>query len=123
MIMPSRFEPCGIVQIEAMRYGAIPIVRKVGGLADTVENFNSLTGEGTGFVFRDFDEYSLFGQIVRAEELHNIKPLWSKLVKNAMKADFSWQYSAKEYEKLYERALSFKNKKQQNQKMLEAIMG
>ncbi len=123
VVCPSRFEPCGIVQIEAQRYGSVPIVRKVGGLADTVENFNSLTGDGTGFVFTDFDEFSLFGQIVRAVELYKNKPLWSKLIHNAMKSDFSWQYSAKEYDKLYERAKSFKNKKHHNSKLMEAVLG
>lgn len=110
ILYPSRFEPCGIVQIEAMRYGAIPLVRAVGGLADTVENYDSATGKGTGFVFKDFDGYSLYGQIVRALEIYQNKSAWKKLQKNALKADFSWEYSAKEYEKLYEIALDFKSK-------------
>ena len=123
ILYPSRFEPCGIVQIEAMRYGAIPIVRKVGGLADTVENFNTITGEGTGFVFSDFDEFSLFGQIARAYELHKNKSVWERLQTNAMRADFSWHFSAKEYEKLYDRAHSFKVAKQSNLKFEEGILG
>ncbi len=110
ILHPSRFEPCGIVQIESMRYGAIPIVRKVGGLADTVNNFDSNTGKGTGFVFSTFDEFSLFGQIVRAYELFKNKKLWRKLQKNAMHVDFSWNNSAKEYLKLYDVAKSFKLK-------------
>ncbi|MBD3365726.1 glycosyltransferase [candidate division WWE3 bacterium] len=110
ILYPSRFEPCGIVQIESMRYGAIPVVRKVGGLADTVRNFDTLKQQGTGFVFTNFDQYSLFGQIARAYELYKNKEVWQALQKNAMKADFSWEYSAKEYEKLYERAISFKHK-------------
>ncbi len=110
LLYPSRFEPCGIVQIEAMRYGSIPIVRKVGGLADTVDNFNSVTGEGNGFVFKDFNEYSLYGEIVRAHEIYKNKALWTTLVQNAMKSDFSWDYSAREYERLYERALNLQNK-------------
>lgn len=108
ILYPSRFEPCGIVQLEAMRYGSIPIVRKVGGLADTVENFDPVSGKGTGFVFSDFNGYSLYGQIVRAHELYRQKPIWKKLQKNAMSADFSWGFSAKEYERLYERTLSLK---------------
>jgi starch synthase len=111
ILVPSRFEPCGIVQIEAMRYGSVPIVRKVGGLADTVENFNSVKGTGTGFVFQDFDVFSLFGQIVRAHELFQNKQLWKQLVKNAMRADFSWEFNAREYEKLYEVATKFQSKK------------
>ena len=110
ILYPSRFEPCGIVQIEAMRFGAIPIVRRVGGLADTVKDFDSGTGAGTGFVFNKFNEFSLYGQIVRAIEIYKNKPLWLKLQKNAMRSDFSWEYSAKEYAKLYERALTFKTK-------------
>ena len=108
MLFPSRFEPCGIVQLECMRYGSIPIIRKVGGLADTVENFNSVTGEGTGFVFTEFNEFALFGQLARALEIYNNKTLWKKLQKNTMNADFSWNHSAAEYEKLYIRCLKLK---------------
>jgi len=107
IIYPSRFEPCGIVQIEAMRYGAIPIVRKVGGLADTVEDFDTVKQTGTGFMFNDFDEFSLYGKIIRSIELFKNKPLWRTLQKNAMSADFSWGYSASEYAKLYETTKSF----------------
>lgn len=121
VLYPSRFEPCGVVQIEAMRYGSIPIVRKVGGLADTVENFDSLKGTGNGFVFKDFNEFSLFGQIARAFELYNNKNLWKILQKNAMLTDFSWEHSAKEYERLYERALLFKTKKYPKTKQIETM--
>ncbi len=106
ILYPSRFEPCGIVQLEAMRYGAIPLVRDVGGLSDTVEGFDSGSGEGTGFVFRQFDEFSLFAQVVRAVEIYKNRPLWRRLQKNAMSKDFSWAYSAREYERLYERTIS-----------------
>jgi len=123
VIYPSRFEPCGIVQIEAMRYGSIPIVRKVGGLADTVEDFDSAKGTGTGFVFRDFNEFSLYGQIVRAVELYRNKKIWAKLQNNAMKMDYSWEYSAREYVKLYERAIGFRTKKNPRDKSLEYILG
>jgi starch synthase len=108
---PSRFEPCGVVQLEAMRYGAIPIVRKVGGLADTVENFDSATGKGTGFVFEQFDEFALFGQAVRAIEIYKNTELWKALQQNAMVQDYSWNYSALEYVKLYDKAFHFKSKK------------
>ena len=122
IIYPSRFEPCGIVQIEAMRYGCIPIVRKVGGLADTVENFNSKAKTGNGFVFDTFDEFALYGEIVRAIELYTNKTLWKKLQINAMKSDYSWEFSAKEYEKLYSRALLFKNKRYKKPKSIEAAI-
>ena len=122
ILYPSRFEPCGIVQIEAMRYGSVPIVRKVGGLADTVENFDSQTGKGNGLMFAEFDEFLLFGQIVRAVEIFKNKKLWTKLQKNGMRTDFSWEHSAKEYEKLYGRAISFKNKKYPKPKNIEAML-
>lgn len=109
LVYPSRFEPCGIVQLEAMRYGAIPIVRKVGGLADTVQDFNSGTGEGTGFVFSSFDEYALYGQLIRAYENYKNKPVWNIVQKNAMRADYSWAFSATEYVKLYKTAIDFKS--------------
>lgn len=108
ILYPSRFEPCGVVQLEAMRYGAIPLVRNIGGLKDTVAQFDAVTQKGTGFVFDDFDEFSLYGEMIRALEIYKNLPLWRKLQTNAMKADFSWIYSAKEYEKLYFRALGFK---------------
>ena len=90
-----------------MRYGAIPIVRNVGGLADTVENFDTIKQTGTGFLFNEFDEFSLFGKIIRAIELHKNTKLWRDLQVNAMKADFSWEFSAREYSKLYETTKNF----------------
>lgn len=119
ILYPSRFEPCGIVQIEALRYGSIPIVRKVGGLADTVENFDSIEMTGNGLVFTDFSVFSLFGTIVRAVELHKNSKLWDALIKNAMESDYSWEFSAKEYVKLYNTAISFKNKKDVRSKTIE----
>ncbi len=108
VVYPSRFEPCGIVQLESMRYGAVPIVRKVGGLADTVDDFDYKTGKGTGFVFTPFDEFGLYGQIIRAMEIHKNKQIWRKLQKNCMHADFSWEFSASEYSKLYDIARNLK---------------
>lgn len=106
-LMPSKFEPCGITQMEAMRYGAIPVVRKTGGLADTVKDFDPRKDEGTGFVFEDFNSYAFFGALVRALETYKYKKIWQELMKRAMKADFSWEFSAKQYLKLYEKAISF----------------
>lgn len=105
IIYPSRFEPCGVVQLEAMRYGAAPIVREVGGLADTVVNFDSDALTGSGFVFKEFNSYALYGQIVRAIELYKQKNIWKRLQVNAMKCDFSWGFSANEYIKLYRLAI------------------
>ncbi len=107
VLVPSKFEPCGLVQLEAMRYGAVPIVRKVGGLADSVEDFNPETGRGTGFVFEKYDPFSLTIAVVRACEIHKQEKVWSKIVKSAMAEDFSWHKSAKEYTKLFEMALRF----------------
>lgn len=108
MLFPSRFEPCGLVQMEAMRYGAVPIVRAVGGLNDTVEDFNPKTGTGVGFVFKDFDKWQFFAQIVRALEVFSHKNLWEGLVERGMKKDFSWKASAKKYLEAYQKALHFR---------------
>ncbi|MBZ9578361.1 glycogen synthase [Patescibacteria group bacterium] len=110
-LIPSKFEPCGITQMEAMRYGAIPVVRKTGGLADTVEDFDPKKNSGNGFVFEDFNAYAFFGAIVRALETYKHKKIWQELMKRAMKADFSWEVSAKKYFELYKKALVFVFKK------------
>lgn len=112
VLIPSRFEPSGLVQMEAMRYGCIPIVRKVGGLADSVTDFNPEKGEGTGFVFDKYDAFSLTIAIVRASELYRQKKEWTKLMKRAMAEDFSWEHSAKEYVKLFEMAVRFHKENQ-----------
>ena len=111
VLIPSQFEPCGLVQMEAMRYGAIPIVRKVGGLADSVQDFNPETGEGNGFVFDKFDPFSLTIAMVRAYQIYRQKNFWFKIIKSAMIHDFSWNRSAVEYVKLFEMALRFHKEK------------
>ena len=108
MLLPSRFEPCGLVQLESMRYGLIPIVRAIGGLDDTVEDFNPLTLEGTGFKFKEFDGWSLYGQMVRAIETYRNPTVWRKIQQNAMEKDFSWNKVAEKYEDLYRKAIHFK---------------
>ena len=102
-LVPSRFEPCGITQMEAMRYGAIPVVRKTGGLADTVEDFDPRKNSGTGFVFEKFSSHALFGAIVRALEAYKRKITWQSLIKRAMSANFSWEASAQKYLNLYKK--------------------
>ena len=97
LLMPSKFEPCGITQMEAMRFGCIPIVRKTGGLTDTVKNFNSDKEIGDGFVFENYDYNNLFSTIIRAETIFRFKKEWKEMIKRAMKEDFSWKKSAKEY--------------------------
>lgn len=107
VLIPSKYEPSGLVQMEAMRYGCIPIVRKVGGLADSVDDFKPETDEGTGFVFEKYDPFSLTIAVIRASELYRQKKEWDKLMKRAMAKDFSWEKSAQEYVKLFEMALRF----------------
>lgn len=107
ILLPSRWEPCGIVQMEAMRYGNIPIVRATGGLDDTVIDFNPSELTGTGFKFKDFDGWSLYGQMVRAFETYRNKPAWSQIQKNAMNTNFSWSNVAEKYEGLYIKAMHF----------------
>ena len=106
ILIPSLFEPSGLTQMEAMRYGAIPLVRKIGGLADSVEDYNAEKQTGTGFSFEKYDPYAFFGAFVRAYETHKYPKAWEGLQKRAMAANFSWQKSAKEYVKLFERVLS-----------------
>ncbi len=100
-LMPSQFEPCGLSQIIAMRYGTLPIVRETGGLKDTVKPYNKYTGEGTGFSFANFNAHELRGAMELAMELFRDKKKWSALRKQAMEADFSWTASAAEYLKMY----------------------
>jgi starch synthase len=107
-ILPSHFEPCGINQMIAMRYGAIPIVRGVGGLSDTVDNFSPTTNKGTGFAFKLEDEFSFFGAIARALENYKYKKVWQELVVRAMKKSSSWEIPARKYIELYKKALRIK---------------
>lgn len=104
-LLPSVYEPCGINQLIAMRYGCIPIVREVGGLYDTVENFNPETKRGTGFTFQGEDESQFFVAIIRALENYKHKSSWRALVRRAMKQSSSWEIPAKKYLELYKKAL------------------
>ena len=105
-LMPSRFEPCGLGQMIAMRYGTIPIVRRTGGLADTVQNYDPLAHAGTGFVFDAYDPLACFAAIVRALETYRNPAAWKVLQARAMAQDFSWAASARQYTALYSRALA-----------------
>jgi starch synthase len=104
-LMPSRFEPCGLGQMNAMRYGSIPVVRHTGGLVDTVSEFNSDLGSGNGFVFHDYTPTALAEAVTRATQHFRNKPAWNQAVKRVMKLDFSWQNSALKYEKAYRQLL------------------
>ena len=104
-LLPSNHEPCGINQLIAMRYGCIPIVRAIGGLYDTVEDFEPPARSGTGFTFLKEDEFALFGVIVRALENYKYKVSWRSLVKRAMKQSHGWEIPANKYIELYYRIL------------------
>ena len=101
-LMPSRFEPCGLNQLYSLRYGTVPVVRRVGGLADTVQDYDGWK-EGTGFVFGDYDPRAMLAALRRAKELYRDKRAWNALLKRGMAQDFSWSRSAAQYEALYDR--------------------
>ena len=100
-LMPSQFEPCGLSQIISMRYGTIPIVRKTGGLADTVKQFDPCKLEGNGFLFDDFTSRDMLEAIKRAKTLYQNVFLWNRIIENAMETNYSWQEIVKEYEGIY----------------------
>jgi starch synthase len=104
-LMPSRYEPCGLGQMIALRYGSVPLVRKTGGLVDTVAPYNSKTGKGTGFLFEKYSAAALITCLRRAFTVYRDKKKWTSLMQAGMKQDFSWERSAKEYVKLYRKAL------------------
>ena len=104
-LMPSRYEPCGLGQMIAQRYGTVPIVRRTGGLTDTVTDYNPRTGRGTGFLFNDYSAEALTECLCRALEVYGNRAKWRLLMQAGMKQDFSWEHSAKEYVKLYRMAM------------------
>ena len=111
LLLPSKFEPGGIVIIEGMRYGAVPLVRKTGGLSDIVIPFDTESNTGTGFVFEKYDSFILGVTIVRALEIYKMKKVWRGLARRCMLEDFSWEKVAEGYLDLYERAIDFRKRK------------
>ena len=105
-LMPSRFEPCGLNQMYSMRYGTVPVVRATGGLDDTVTDYNERAGTGTGFKFHPYTPAALAEALDRARTAFGNPNIWKKLQLNGMRQDFSWDRSAREYVKIYERALA-----------------
>ena len=104
LLMPSHFEPCGLNQMIAMRYGCIPIVHATGGLADTVQEYDPHADSGTGFRFPQYEPFELFAAVVRATAVYKITPAWRDLMQRAMLTDHSWDASAERYVALYRKA-------------------
>jgi len=106
LLMPSLFEPCGISQLIAMRYGTLPLVRETGGLKDTVKPYNQYTLEGTGFTFSQFNSDDFYHVLKLASQTYYLEDKnWKRIVHNAMQKDVSWDKSAKEYIEVYEDCL------------------
>ena len=103
-LMPSRYEPCGLNQMYALKYGTVPIVREVGGLADTVAEYDPETGQGTGFLFREYDSEAMVAALKKALTVFQGRRKWGKLVKTGMTRDYSWAQSARQYTELFEAA-------------------
>jgi len=104
-LMPSRYEPCGLGQMHALRYGTVPVVRRTGGLADTVVDYHPRTGKGTGFLFDEYTPGALVACIKRALAVYRDPRRWKSIMQAGMKVDFSWKSSAKEYVKVYHKAM------------------
>lgn len=113
-LMPSYYEPCGLGQMIALRYGTVPVVRETGGLADTIDPFNPETGEGNGFLFREYKTEALLDCLKTALETYRNRKNWKVLVTNAMKCDFSWKASARRYLEVFEMALKRDTKSSKN---------
>lgn len=109
LLLPSQFEPCGLTQLYALKYGSVPIVRSVGGLKDTIQNFSSFSKKGTGFKFHGFATTHMDRSIKRARDVFMEQPVWKQLIVNGMKKDYGWNRSAREYQKLYNDILERKN--------------
>lgn len=115
-LLPSRFEPCGINQMIALRYGCIPVAHRIGGLADTVVNFHPAKKGGNGFIFKRYDSQDLMISIIRGLETYKYKDVWNKLIVSGMKEANSWKIPAKKYIELYKTAAKFKKKNGNNKK-------
>jgi len=101
-LMPSRYEPCGLNQLYSLRYGTVPVVRRTGGLADTVRHFDAATGAGTGVVFNDYNVEAVTWAMNAALELYRQRGSWRRLVQNGMAEDFSWQRQIQQYSEMYQ---------------------
>jgi starch synthase len=100
-LMPSKYEPCGLTQLYALKYGTVPIVRKTGGLADTVQLWSPRTGSGTGIVFDDYDGRAVHWALEAASNIYLDRPTYRRLQHNGMMQNFSWDHQVQKYEQLY----------------------
>jgi starch synthase len=105
-LMPSRYEPCGLNQMYSLRYGTVPIVRRTGGLADSVEHYDPARGTGTGVVFNDFDPPALEWALNTALDWHAQPTDWTRMMKNGMQRDYSWERQGAQYLALYRRLIA-----------------
>ncbi|MCX6544348.1 MAG: glycogen synthase GlgA [Acidobacteria bacterium] len=103
-LMPSRFEPCGLNQMYSLRYGTVPVVRATGGLDDTVQQADAATGKGTGFKFKEYSPHAMLAALEAAVDAFGHRDVWRKIQVAGMKEDHSWDRSAREYVKIYQRA-------------------
>jgi starch synthase len=110
LLMPSRYEPCGLNQMYSLAYGTIPVVRATGGLDDTITPFNPFVGIGNGFKFQEINSVELLRTIRRAIAFFRQREVWNRLVQNAMAANFSWERPAREYERIYWKALAHRRR-------------
>ena len=104
-LMPSQYEPCGLNQMYSLKYGTVPIVRAIGGLADTIIDYDKNSEKSNGFTFREYSGEAILGAVKRAVELFKNQKVWKQLVKRGMECDFSWENSAKQYLELYNKAI------------------
>jgi len=102
-LMPSKYEPCGLTQIYSMCYGTVPVVRATGGLADTVHEFDAVSGKGTGFTFAEYETGPFRSAIDRAIQAWENPPQWKTIMRNGLSSDFSWTRSARLYLSAFEK--------------------
>jgi starch synthase len=105
-LMPSLYEPCGLNQMYSLKYGTVPIVRRTGGLADSVQHWDAATRRGTGVVFNDFDAPAVRWALHTALDLFADRDAWQQMMRNGMAQDFSWERQSREYLKLYDKLIA-----------------
>src|SRR5579864_3903400 len=120
-LMPSRYEPCGLNQIYSLKYGTVPIVRATGGLDDTIEPWDARSGKGTGFKFTEYNGESLLLTIKQALQAFRDQTSWQVLMRNGMGKDFSWNASAREYGKIYDKVKQIRGTAQASEKTLVSV--